>query len=94
MVTKNRVTFVEVHVHAPLSLVEERDTKGLYRKARAGLIKNFTGVSDPYEPPSTPEVRVHTGEESVQESAAKVLGFLEAEGLIPAGTVHHRPTSP
>src|SRR5690606_2920170 len=52
--------FVEVYVEAPLEVVEERDTKGLYKKARAGIIKNFTGVSDPYEAPKNPEVVVNT----------------------------------
>ena len=74
--------FIEVWVNAPLEVVEERDTKGLYAKARAGLIKHFTGVSDPYEAPKAPEVVVHTGEESVEESVSKILHFLEAEGLV------------
>jgi adenylyl-sulfate kinase len=74
--------FVEVFVEAPLEVVEERDTKGLYKKARAGEIKNFTGVSDPYEAPVSPEVVVHTGAESIEESANKILGYLEAQGLV------------
>lgn len=74
--------FVEVYVEAPLEVVEERDTKGLYKKARAGEIKNFTGISDPYEEPEQAEVTVHTGNESIEESAQKVLAYLEGAGLI------------
>ena len=84
MVDNERAEFIEVFVNAPLSVVEERDTKGLYRRARAGELKNFTGVSDPYEEPSNPEVIVHTGEESIEESAGKVLLFLEERGLLAA----------
>jgi adenylyl-sulfate kinase len=76
-------TFVEVYVEAPLEVVEERDTKGLYKKARAGEIKNFTGISDPYEPPVKPEITVHTGRETIEESANKILTYLEARQLIP-----------
>jgi adenylylsulfate kinase len=83
--TEQRARFVEVYVEAPLEVVEERDTKGLYKKARAGIIKNFTGVSDPYEEPVSPEITVHTGKESIEESAGKILAFLEARGLLPAG---------
>lgn len=79
-----KAEFVEVFVEAPLEVVEERDTKGLYKKARAGEIKNFTGVSDPYEAPKSPEVVVHTGNESIEESAAKILAHLESKGLIRA----------
>ena len=75
-------TFVEVFVEAPLEVVEERDTKGLYKKARAGIIKNFTGISDPYEDPENAEVSVHTGNESIEESAHKILAALEAKGLV------------
>ena len=77
-------TFVEVYVEAPLEVVEARDTKGLYKKARAGEIKNFTGISDPYEPPVSPEIVVHTGEEDIETSAAKILDFLVEKGLVPA----------
>jgi adenylylsulfate kinase len=74
--------FVEVFVEAPLEVVEERDTKGLYKKARAGIIKNFTGISDPYEAPTAPEVVVHTGPESIEQSAKKILDFLASKKLI------------
>ncbi|HVS17860.1 MAG TPA: adenylyl-sulfate kinase [Planctomycetota bacterium] len=74
--------FVEIFVEAPLEVVEERDTKGLYKKARAGIIKNFTGISDPYEAPANPEVVVHTGPESIEQSAQKIIDFLAARKLI------------
>jgi adenylylsulfate kinase len=65
--------FVEVYAEAPLEVCEERDVKGLYAKARAGEIKGFTGIDDPYEPPSSPEVVCNTAEETPEESAQKVL---------------------
>ncbi|HZA40838.1 MAG TPA: adenylyl-sulfate kinase [Actinomycetota bacterium] len=68
--------FVEVFADAPIEVCEQRDVKGLYAKARAGEIKGFTGVDDPYEPPSNPEVLAETAEESVGESAAKVIDKL------------------
>jgi adenylylsulfate kinase len=73
--------FVEVHVAAPVATCAERDVKGLYAKALAGEIKNFTGVSDPYEPPLQPEIVLRTEQETVQESAEQVLSWLEAKGL-------------
>ena len=74
--------FVEVYVEAPLEVVEERDTKGLYKKARAGEIKNFTGISDPYEAPENAEVTVHTGSETIEESSARIISYLEEQGLL------------
>ena len=74
--------FVEVYVEAPLEVVEARDTKGLYKKARSGEIKNFTGVSDPYEAPENAEVTVHTGDESIEVSAEKILDYLVKVGLV------------
>jgi adenylylsulfate kinase len=81
---RTQAAFVEVYVEAPLDVLEERDTKGLYKKARAGIIKNFTGISDPYEAPVSPEVVLHTGKETIEESVAKVMAHLEARGLVPA----------
>ncbi len=78
--------FVEVYVAAPVSTCAERDVKGLYAKALAGEIKNFTGVSDPYEAPLEPEIALHTERETVQESVDAVLAWLEAKGLsVPVG---------
>jgi len=76
--------FVEVYVEAPLEVLEDRDTKGLYKKARAGEIKNFTGISDPYEAPERAEIVVHTDRESIEESAHKVLAYLVEAGLVDA----------
>jgi len=76
--------FVEVHVDCPLEHLEERDVKGLYARARAGEIERFTGISDPYEAPLDPEVRVDSSTQSVEESLADILGWLEREDLIPA----------
>ena len=75
--------FVEVFVDAPLELCEQRDPKGLYRKARAGEIPEFTGVSAPYEPPDAPELRVATGARPLDACVADLLAFLEARGTIP-----------
>jgi len=75
--------FVEVYVDVPLEEAIKRDVKGLYEKALRGEITNFTGVSDPYEPPENPEVVCHTAEESVGESVAKIMRALEARDLLP-----------
>jgi adenylyl-sulfate kinase len=77
------VNFVEVYVNAPLETCAQRDVKGLYAKAFAGELKGFTGVNDPYEAPENPEVTLHTDRETVQESVAKVIAYLEQHGLIP-----------
>jgi adenylyl-sulfate kinase len=74
-------TFVEVHVAAPVATCAERDPKGLYAKALSGQLKNFTGVSDPYEPPLTPELVLHTETQSVDESVHQVLAWLQSNGL-------------
>lgn len=74
--------FVEVYVRCPLEELVRRDVKGLYEKALRGEIANFTGVSDPYEPPVSPEVMVDTDRESVEESVANILAALEQHGYI------------
>ncbi len=80
--------FIEVYAKCPIDVLAERDVKGLYKKALAGEIQNFTGVSDPYEEPLNAEVVVDTDRESVDESVAKVLAALEAHGyLLPAPAV-------
>jgi adenylyl-sulfate kinase len=76
-------TFVEVFAKCPIPVLSDRDPKGLYKKAIAGEIKNFTGVSDPYEEPLHPEVVCETDKETVVESAGKILKRLEQLGLIP-----------
>lgn len=74
--------FVEVYVKAPLEVCEARDVKGLYAKARAGEIKGFTGIDDPYEEPPNPEIICYTDRESVAESVTKILSKLEELGYI------------
>jgi len=75
--------FVEVYVEAPIAVLAERDVKGLYKKALAGEIKNFTGVDDPYEPPLNPEVTCTSdGRETPEQSAAKIIARLEEMRLI------------
>ncbi len=79
---EGRAKFVEVYAYAPLEALVERDVKGLYKKALAGEIKNFTGVSDPYEAPESPEVTAYTSTETVEESAERILKYLAERGLI------------
>lgn len=78
------VGFMEVFVDTPVGVCESRDPKGLYKKARKGEIKGFTGVDDPYEPPVNPEMRVNTLECSPEECAAQILEYLFANGFIKA----------
>jgi adenylylsulfate kinase len=74
-------TFIEIYVNAPLETVAERDVKGLYKRALAGEISHFTGVSDPYEPPESPHLEVRTDRESLEDSALRVVALLEQSGL-------------
>jgi adenylylsulfate kinase len=74
--------FVEVYVNAPLTVCEERDVKGLYKRARSGEIKNFTGISDPYEAPLNPTIECRTDLEELDESVAKIFNKLEELGYL------------
>jgi adenylylsulfate kinase len=85
-VRRRIVDFVEVFVDAPLEVCAERDVKGLYKKAFSGEIAQFTGVSDPYEPPAAPDLVLKTDEEEPQESARKVIEKLEYFGYLWAPT--------
>ena len=76
--------FVEIFTDCPLEVCEARDTKGLYKKARAGEIKEFTGISAPYEAPPQPELTVNTGSQTLEECTERVIALLESKGLIPA----------
>jgi adenylylsulfate kinase len=76
--------FVEVYVQCPLEELTRRDVKGLYARALRGELANFTGVSDPYEPPVDPEVTVNTARETIDESVAKILEVLESRGYVQA----------
>ncbi len=75
--------FCEVYVECPIEVLAERDVKGLYKKAIAGEIKNFTGVSDPYEPPTSPELVVRSDKEKVDDSIERIIGKLKQQRLIP-----------
>jgi adenylyl-sulfate kinase len=75
--------FIEAYVKASIEECERRDVKGLYKKARAGEIKEFTGVSDPYEPPEDPELVLDTEHQSPEESAQQILDYLDQRELIP-----------
>ncbi len=75
-------SFAEVYVNAPLEVCEERDVKGLYKKARAGEIPEFTGVSDPYEPPEAPELELRTDLFSVEDCVRQVIGYLKSRRYI------------
>ncbi|MDR2017481.1 MAG: adenylyl-sulfate kinase [Syntrophobacterales bacterium] len=74
--------FVEIYVKCPFDVCEQRDVKGLYRKAKQGLISNFTGLGDVYEEPVNPEITVETDKMKVKESVAKILVYLEKNGCI------------
>lgn len=76
------LAFVEVYVDCALSVAEQRDPKGLYRRARAGEIRNFTGIDDPYEPPGSPEIHLKTDETTLEEEVATVVDYLLAHDII------------
>jgi adenylylsulfate kinase len=76
--------FIEVFVNSPLTVCEQRDVKGLYQKARAGKIPNFTGISDPYEVPLDPEVECNTDRETVPQSCGKILAKLSELNYLPS----------
>jgi adenylyl-sulfate kinase len=75
--------FIEVFVNAPINVCIERDVKGLYKKALAGELPNFTGIDDPYEAPINPEITVNTATETVEDSVNAILAYLESRELIP-----------
>ncbi|MDO9028510.1 MAG: adenylyl-sulfate kinase, partial [Candidatus Roizmanbacteria bacterium] len=84
MVERNGI-FIEIYVDTPLEVCEERDVKGLYAQARAGQIKNFTGISDSYEPPDKPELTIDTTKMNPEESAEEITDFLVHQGYINLG---------
>src|SRR5438046_383257 len=77
-----KLPFVEVHVATPIETCEQRDPKGLYKKARAGQLKNFTGIDDPYEAPSKPELTIDATATSPQEATVILLQYLESRGIL------------
>ena len=74
--------FIEIHVDTPLEVAESRDVKGLYKKARAGEIKHFTGIDSPYEAPQNPELRINTVSQSPEDAAEEILGYLREKGFL------------
>jgi adenylylsulfate kinase len=78
----NDSSFIEVYVDCPVEICETRDPKGMYKKARDGVIKEFTGVSAPYEFPESPEIHLHTGRYTVEECVGQTLNYLIAHSLI------------
>ena len=76
------IAFLEIFVNAPLATVAERDVKGLYKKAMAGEIANFTGVSDPYEPPTNPTLEVRTDHETLQTCEQRIVDAIISAGLL------------
>lgn len=75
--------FIEVYLATPIEVCEQRDPKGLYKKARAGEIRNFTGIDDPYEPPLRPELTFNAAEIAPQQAAAQLIEYLIAHGILP-----------
>jgi len=74
--------FIEIHCDCPIDVCEQRDVKGMYKKARQGLIKDFTGISAPYEMPAAPDLRLRTGSDPLDECADRVLALLSDRGVI------------
>lgn len=74
--------FIEVFVDCSLAVAEERDPKGLYKKARAGEIKNFTGIDDPYEAPDAPEIHLHSDQQTLEEEVNQIFSVLRERGII------------
>lgn len=79
---ESEFAFIEIFVDCALSEAEKRDPKGLYKKARAGEIKNFTGIDDPYEAPNSPEIHLHTDQMSLEQEVALIITYLEDKGFI------------
>ena len=84
MAKDNEEDFIEVYCKANVEECERRDTKGLYKKAKAGIIKDFTGISSPYEEPLSPELSIETGSKSVEDCVGEVINYLEAKKIIPS----------
>lgn len=81
------IPFIEVFVDIPVEIAEQRDPKGLYKKARAGEIPNFTGISAPYEAPENPEIHLRSDQLSVEESVAKIVEYLKSKDLLPVAAL-------
>ena len=81
------LTFIEVFVDCTLEVAESRDPKGLYKKARAGEIKNFTGIDDPYETPAKPEIHLHTDKMTLEEEVSMIMDYLVENDIIRKGSL-------
>ncbi len=77
-----KVPFIEIHLATPIETCEQRDPKGLYKKARAGQLKGFTGIDDPYEAPLQPEITIDATSTSPQEAALQLMNYLEKQGML------------
>lgn len=81
--------FMEIHCDCSLGICEQRDVKGLYKKARAGLIKNYTGISSPYEVPERPALRLETGKEALSDCVGQVVDMLRERGVVSGSSLRH-----
>src|SRR2546429_6573835 len=81
-----QLPFIEIHCATPIETCEQRDPKGLYKKARAGQLKGFTGIDDPYEPPPQPELTLDATTVSPQEATVQLVNYLESRGILPTTT--------
>lgn len=79
---ESNFAFIEIFVDCSLAEAEQRDPKGLYKKARAGEIKNFTGIDDPYEAPNGPEIHLHTDQMTLEQEVSLIMNYLEEQGFI------------
>jgi adenylylsulfate kinase len=79
---ESKLPFIEVHVNTPIETCEKRDPKGLYKKARAGQLKNFTGIDDPYEAPLQPELTIDATAMSPEQATVLLLEYLQKQGVI------------
>ena len=86
-----RLPFVEIHVDCSLAVAESRDPKGLYKKARAGEIKNFTGIDDPYEKPESPELHLRTDRMTLEQEVSAIIDYLEKHQIIGSQYANARP---
>ena len=83
--------FIEIYCHCPIEVCETRDVKGLYAKARQGLVKNFTGISSPYEAPVNPELVLDTGSQSLEQCVMEILSLLKQRNILPNALRQYRP---
>ncbi len=86
-----RDDFLEIYCHCPLEVCEQRDTKGMYRKAREGLIQEFTGISSPYEEPENPDLVIETAKTSLDDSARHIIELLEAKSIFNSSGLRPSP---